>query len=173
MLNFKWALRWYAVALVVIVLDLWSKSIISANFAHEGDSQYITSFFSLSLHFNHGAAFSFLSDAGGWQRWLFTVIAGGVSLGLGYWLAKLDKSRWIEALALSMVLGGALGNLYDRITLGYVVDFLLFHWKANYFPAFNLADAAICGGAGLLLLDAMTSKKGPEANKISEAEHSD
>ena len=119
----------------------------------------ITSFFSLSLHFNQGAAFSFLHDAGGWQRWFFTIVAVAVSAALGRWLAKLDRSRWLEALALSLVLGGALGNLYDRITLGDVVDFLLFHWEDHYFPAFNLADAAICAGAGFLILDAFYGKK--------------
>lgn len=169
MLNLRGALPWYALSLVVLILDLASKAWITSTFAFEGDSQMVTSFFSLSLHYNHGAAFSFLHDAGGWQRWFFMAVAGSVSLALGWWLAKLDKNRWMEALGLSLVLGGALGNLYDRVTLGYVVDFLLFHWRDNYFPAFNLADAGICGGAGLLLLDAFSAKKQPATGAEIEA----
>lgn len=156
----KWAgpWLWYGIALVVIALDLATKKAITQWFEYEGQYQVYAPFFRLGLHYNHGAAFSFLSDAGGWQRWFFTAIAGAVSLGLIYWLAKLDKNRWLEGLALALILGGALGNLYDRITLGYVVDFLIFHWQEHYFPAFNLADSAICGGAGLILLDAFLQR---------------
>jgi signal peptidase II len=158
MLNLPFVLRWYALALLVIVIDLWTKSAISQHFEFEGQSDPYTFFFSLSLHYNHGAAFSFLAQQGGWQRWFFMAIAAGVSLGLGYWLARLPRHKFFEALGLSLVLGGALGNLYDRVTLGYVVDFLLFHWGEAYFPAFNVADMAICGGAAALVWDSLRKK---------------
>ncbi|MEY4590232.1 MAG: hypothetical protein RL497_2308 [Pseudomonadota bacterium] len=155
MLNLPFVLRWYALALAVIVIDLWTKYAITQMFEFEGQSEAYTFFFSLSLHYNHGAAFSFLAQQGGWQRWFFTAVAAAVSLGLGYWLAKLPRHKIIEALGLTLVLGGALGNLYDRVTLGYVVDFLLFHWGEAYFPAFNVADMAICGGAAALVWDSL------------------
>lgn len=161
MLNIKNALRWYALAAVVVFIDLYTKYLITQRFSYEGDHQDYTFFFSLSLHYNHGAAFSFLAQAGGWQRWFFTLVAVTVSLALGYWLMRLPKQKIMEALGLALILGGAIGNLYDRITLGYVVDFLLFHWGDAYFPAFNVADMSICGGAGLLILDALRAK--PEA----------
>ncbi|HMU68097.1 MAG TPA: signal peptidase II [Cellvibrionaceae bacterium] len=156
--NLIYALRWYALALVVIAIDLFTKKAITDTFEYEGQSQPYTFFFSLSLHYNHGAAFSFLAQEGGWQRWFFMGIAAAVSLGLGYWLARLSRQKVIEALGLSLVLGGALGNLYDRVTLGYVVDFLLFHWGDAYFPAFNVADMAICAGAAALVWDSLRKK---------------
>ena len=94
-------------------------------------------------------------------------IAGAVSLGLGYWLARLPRHKIIEALGLSLVLGGALGNLYDRVTLGYVVDFLLFHWGDAYFPAFNVADMAICGGAAALVWDSLRKKANNHDHEIA------
>ena len=152
-------LRWYLLALVVVGIDLVTKYAVAQKFEFEGQSEPYTFFFSLSLHYNHGAAFSFLAQQGGWQRWFFMGIAGAVSVGLGYWLARLPRERVLEALGLSLVLGGALGNLYDRVTLGYVVDFLLFHWGDAYFPAFNVADMAICGGAAALVWDSLRKKE--------------
>ena len=102
---------------------------------------------------NYGAAFSFLSDAGGWQRWFFAVLSTAVSAVITVWIFRLPKSKWIESLALALILGGALGNLYDRVMLGYVVDFLDFHWSGWHFPAFNIADSGISVGAILLILD--------------------
>lgn len=150
-------LRWLALAVLVIVLDQWSKSAISGHFLY-GELLPLTDFFSLVLAHNPGAAFSFLGDAGGWQRWLFTAIA----LGASAWILALlrrhaDQPRFCFGLAL--VLGGALGNLIDRIAYGYVVDFLYFHWDAHYFPAFNLADSAISAGAALLLWDSFSLAK--------------
>lgn len=157
--NALYVLRWYLLALVVVGIDLVSKYAVAQKFEFEGQSEPYTFFFSLSLHYNHGAAFSFLAQQGGWQRWFFMGIAGAVSVGLGYWLARLPRERVLEALGLSLVLGGALGNLYDRVTLGYVVDFLLFHWGDAYFPAFNVADMAICGGAAALVWDSLRKKE--------------
>ena len=102
---------------------------------------------------NYGAAFSFLSDAGGWQRYGFSILAAGVSAVIAVWLARQPTDRWFESLALALILGGALGNLYDRVTLGYVVDFLDFHWSGHHFPAFNVADSGISVGAVMLIID--------------------
>ena len=100
-----------------------------------------------------GVAFSFLSDAGGWQRWFFTVISAAVSVYLLVWLMKLRRQQWLLSMALTLVLGGALGNLWDRVRLGHVIDFISVHWGNAYFPTFNIADAAISVGAVLLIID--------------------
>ncbi|MDO3380789.1 signal peptidase II [Gilvimarinus algae] len=142
---------WYFLALVVIVLDQWSKVAAVAHLQY-GQPVEVTWFFDLTLLHNHGAAFSFLSDAGGWQRWFFTAIAVGMSIAISVWLYRIGRERWLESAALGFVLGGALGNLYDRVTLGYVVDFISVHYKGSYFPAFNLADSAICFGAFLMIV---------------------
>jgi len=149
--------RWFALAALVIVLDQLSKFWISQHFVF-GEVYRITSVFELTLAHNKGAAFSFLSDAGGMQRWLFTVIAIVASA----WIVRLLRKHQEQLLfswALGMILGGALGNLIDRINYGYVVDFLSFHWNEHYFPAFNLADSSITCGAFLLILDNLTEKK--------------
>ena len=148
------SLRWFAVSAAVLLLDQLTKLWIMAGFAL-GDSRYISSFFNLVRAHNEGAAFSFLSDAGGWQRWFFTFLSSAISLVIIVWLTRLPRQKIIEALALSLILGGALGNLYDRITLGYVVDFLDFHWAGWHFAAFNVADMAISVGAGLIIIDAL------------------
>jgi signal peptidase II len=108
------------------------------------------------LH-NTGAAFSFLADAAGWQRWLFTALALIVSIVLTLWLSRIERSAKVLACAVALILGGALGNVIDRLRLGHVIDFIYAHWDQHYFPAFNIADSAICVGAGLLLLDAWLS----------------
>jgi len=147
---------WYSLSLLIIVLDQLSKYWVSASLEY-GQPVVFTSFFNFTLLHNPGAAFSFLSSAGGWQRWLFTAIAAVVSLVLVVWLARVAHRRW-EALALALILGGALGNLYDRVLLGYVVDFIVVHYKGCYWPAFNLADSAITLGAGVLILDMLMGK---------------
>jgi signal peptidase II len=151
------ALRWFALSLVVIVLDQASKLWISAHFAY-GEQLPVVNMFSLVLAHNTGAAFSFLSNAGGLQRWLFTGIAVIASLWMIVLLRK-HAHETLFALALSLVLGGALGNLIDRAFYGYVIDFLLFYWQDHSFPAFNLADSAITCGAALLLLDSFKKDK--------------
>ncbi|MDD2721021.1 MAG: signal peptidase II [Gallionella sp.] len=149
--------RWLALATLIIVLDQISKLLIIGHFNY-GEDYVIASVFSLTLVHNPGAAFSFLSDAGGVQRWLFS----GLAVVASVWMTVLLKrhgDKLLFALALSLILGGALGNLIDRIAYGYVVDFLLFHWDTHYFPAFNLADSAITGGAILLILESLLEKK--------------
>jgi len=143
---------WYLIALIVLVLDQLTKSWVIAEF-YLGQREIITSFFNLVHVHNYGAAFSFLSDAGGWQRWFFAALSALVSAVIIVWISRLPKTRWIESLALALILGGALGNLYDRLVLGYVVDFLDFHWSGSHFPAFNVADSGITMGAILLILD--------------------
>jgi len=147
-------LAWVWIALVIIALDLYTKSLISGSFVY-GEQRVILPIFNLTLLHNPGAAFSFLGDAGGWQRWLFTGIAAGVSLMLVVWLTQLKRDQFWLAIAISFILGGALGNLYDRLTLGYVVDFIQVHWQRHYFPAFNVADSAITVGAIMLIIDAI------------------
>jgi len=119
-----------------------------------------SSYFSWTLAYNTGAAFSFLADSSGWQRWLFALIAVVVSAVLVIWLKRLGRNDTWLAIALALVLGGALGNLYDRIALGHVIDFVLVHWDNRwYFPAFNFADSSITVGAIMLALDMFKSKK--------------
>lgn len=149
--------RWLSLSALVIVLDQTIKLLIINNFYY-GESRSLLSVFSLTLVHNRGAAFSFLSDAGGIQRWLFSFLALAASVGIVLLLRK-HSAKLLFALALSLILGGALGNLIDRIVYGYVVDFLLFHWDAHYFPAFNLADSAITCGAFLLILESFLEKK--------------
>jgi len=149
--------RWLWVSALVIVLDQLSKAWITGHFVY-GETLVILGVFNLVLVHNTGAAFSFLSDAGGMQRWLFSIIAIVASAWI-VWLLRRHGSQPLFALALSMILGGALGNLIDRIAYGYVVDFLQFHWENHYFPAFNLADSAITCGAFLLIFDSFRGKK--------------
>lgn len=156
------SIRWFAIAAVVLLVDQLTKYWIVSGFYH-GQSVTITSFFNLVLVHNEGAAFSFLSEAGGWQRWFFTGISAVVSLVIIVWITRLPKQRWLESLALALVLGGALGNLYDRMVLGYVIDFLDFHWSGKHWPAFNVADSAICVGAILLIWDSLSGKSHAES----------
>jgi signal peptidase II len=149
--------RWLSLSALVIALDQISKYLIINNFIIY-ESYTVLSVFDITHIHNQGAAFSFLSDAGGMQRWLFTAIAAIASASI-IWLLKKHAKEIVFALALSLILGGALGNLIDRINYGYVIDFLLFHWDAHYFPAFNLADSAITGGALLLIWQSFTEKK--------------
>jgi len=122
--------------------------------------------FNFTLLHNTGAAFSFLASESGWQRWFFIALAFFVSLGLGVWLTKLRDDKWV-AFAVALILGGAIGNLYDRITLGYVVDFLHFYWGNYHFPAFNIADTAISIGAGLMILDIFRPKKEQSSEAVN------
>jgi len=154
--------RWLGLSALVILLDQLSKLWISSRFVF-GENLHVLDVFDLVLAHNTGAAFSFLHDAGGMQRWLFSIIATVASVWIVVLLRK-HAGQTLFALALSLVLGGALGNLIDRIAYGYVVDFLSFHWGEYYFPAFNLADSAITGGAFLLILDSFKGiKHGPAA----------
>ena len=141
--------RWLALVLLVLVLDQISKTWVLANF-RPMDRQVVTSFFNLVLVFNPGASFSFLADAGGWQKWLFVVLALGISLWLLSLLRKHARERLLPA-ALSLILGGAIGNVIDRLRFDAVVDFLDFHLAGYHWPAFNVADSAITVGVALML----------------------
>lgn len=152
------ALRWYALALVLIVLDQYTKGLASSALDY-GRPVEVFSWFNLTLQHNSGAAFSFLSDAGGWQRWFFTAVAVVISCALAVWLYLAPRGHWLLALSLGLILGGAIGNLWDRVALGYVVDFISVHYNDWYFPAFNLADSAITVGAGCMLLDSFQTGK--------------
>jgi len=149
--------RWLLLSALVIVLDQLSKAWIINHFAY-GETYTVLSVFNLVLAHNTGAAFSFLNDAGGMQRWLFSIIAICASAWIILLLRK-HRAQVLFSLSLSMILGGALGNLVDRLSYGYVVDFLSFHWDEHYFPAFNLADSAITCGAILLILESLMKDK--------------
>jgi len=145
-------LLWLLLAAVVVAADLWTKALATDQLDY-GVPVEILPVFNLTLQHNTGAAFSFLSDAGGWQRWFFSGIAIVVGLFLLGWLLRLPAGQKTLAASLSLILGGAMGNLWDRLQLGYVVDFISVHYHDYYFPAFNIADSAITIGAGLMLLD--------------------
>lgn len=148
--------HWLLVSAGVIVLDQLTKAWIGANF-RIGEELPVTSFFSLVLAYNTGAAFSFLAWGSGWQRYLFIGLALAVGALLVYLLRR--GGSVIYCLGMALVLGGALGNVWDRMTIGKVVDFLLVHYRHHDFPAFNVADSAITMGAGLLILDSFRQRR--------------
>ncbi len=152
MRNGLYSLPWFALALLVILLDQYTKGLASSGLQY-GQPVRVFWWFNLTLQHNTGAAFSFLHDAGGWQRYFFSAAAIGISIALAIWLTVMHRGQWLLALALGLILGGALGNLWDRVVLGYVVDFISVHYQGRYFPAFNIADSAISVGAVCLLLD--------------------
>ena len=153
-------LGWLVLSVLVLVIDQVSKAHFEGALEMFQQIVVIPDYFSWTLAYNTGAAFSFLADGGGWQRWLFALIAVVVSAVLVVWLKRLGRDDTWLAIALALVLGGALGNLYDRIALGHVIDFILVHWQnRHYVPAFNFADSAITVGAIMLALDMFKSKK--------------
>ncbi len=144
-------LPWLALAFIVLIADQFTKVLI-LGYYQLGGSTPVTDFFNVVRVHNTGAAFSFLADATGWQRWLFTGI-GTVAAAVMVWLLKSHAGQKLFAFALACILGGAVGNVIDRVLYGYVVDFLDFYWRGWHFPAFNLADSAITLGATCLILD--------------------
>ena len=160
-------LLWLGIAFVILLADQFTKLLVVGSFAL-GDSQTVTSFFNLVRVHNSGAAFSMLSNASGWQRWFFTGI-GVVATFFILWLLRSHPTQKLFCFALALVLGGAVGNVIDRIAYGHVVDFLDFHWDwlspvfyQGHFPAFNIADSAISVGAGCLILDELIRvRRGP------------
>ncbi|MEY8263217.1 MAG: signal peptidase II [Bermanella sp.] len=147
-------LKWLWLSLAALVLDFATKQ-MAQHFLTFAQPVYVLPLFDLTLLYNKGAAFSFLASESGWQRWFFTVIALSVSSVMTVWLMKLKANeKWLAA-ALALVIGGAMGNLYDRISYGHVVDFIHLHWDDHYFPAFNIADSAITLGAMMLLIDSL------------------
>lgn len=154
-------LKWLWLAVLVIVVDLGTKALATAMLTYANPVPVVP-LFNLTLLHNTGAAFSFLAGADGWQRWFFVTLALVVSVVLVYWLRSLKRSETWTAIAIVLILGGALGNVYDRVVHGYVVDFLHFYWQDWHFPAFNVADIAITVGAGMMILD-MFRKPSDEA----------
>jgi signal peptidase II len=158
---------WLVLSAVVVMADQLSKSYIAQHF---GEFEFITvlPILEITRMHNVGAAFSFLASASGWQRWVFIGLAGVVSLGIVVWLLRLRRgAHSLLACGLALVLGGALGNVIDRIRLGHVIDFIHFHWDRAYFPAFNVADSAITVGAACLLLDALLEgRRKTDANTV-------
>jgi len=151
-------MKWLWLSVVVVVLDRLSKGIASEWLSlHE--PWVLTGYFNLTLMHNTGAAFSFLHQAGGWQRWFFATLAVAISAILILWLRRLPRGqRWL-ACALALIIGGALGNLWDRLLLGYVVDFIQVHYRHWYWPAFNIADSAISIGAAMLIIDSLRGRR--------------
>ena len=144
-------------AIVTIVFAQITKIWVSSELALYQPVEFLP-FWQWTHARNPGAAFSFLSDAGGWQRWLFTVLALGVSFAFSIWLRRLTKQEWKLNAALALIIGGAIGNLIDRLAYGYVIDFIDVFYANYHFPAFNIADSAITVGAALLLLDSFIRK---------------
>ncbi|KXO13536.1 Lipoprotein signal peptidase [Moritella sp. JT01] len=160
-------LIWLWLAVVVFFIDLGTKTFVVSHF-QLGESVNVLPVFNFTYARNYGAAFSMFADAGGWQRWFFGVIAVSVSGLLIYWLKKQPAQQYWSNIAYALILGGALGNLYDRIIHGYVIDFLHVYWDTSHFPIFNLADTWICIGAAMLILEAiMESKNDKESSNDS------
>ncbi|MCG8015177.1 MAG: signal peptidase II [Candidatus Thiodiazotropha sp. 'RUGA'] len=151
-------INWLWLSFVVILLDQLTKQMADRMLTLY-EPVYVLPIFDLTLLYNKGAAFSFLSDQGGWQRWFFTVLAIVVTTVLTVWLWRLkQQEKWV-AVSLSLIIGGAIGNVIDRILFGHVIDFLHFHYQQHYWPAFNVADSAITLGVGIMLYDALVLAK--------------
>ncbi|MES3025621.1 MAG: signal peptidase II [Pseudomonadota bacterium] len=144
-------LPWLGIAAIVILADQLTKIVITKLFVHY-ESMPVTSFFNLVLVYNPGAAFSFLGNAGGWQRWFFTAI-GVVAVAVMLQMLRKNPSQRLFCWSLALIMGGAIGNVIDRIAYGHVIDFLDFHYAGIHFPAFNVADSAICVGVALFVID--------------------
>lgn len=165
------ASNWLWLSIFVILLDQATKALVIGTVKLQ-DTIALLPFLEIVYLENTGAAFSIFAQASGWQRWFFIVLALSVSVVLMVWLRRIRSDQRFLAVGLSLVLGGALGNVIDRVMHGYVVDFIFFHWRSWYFPAFNIADTAISIGAGCLLIDAFresgqekkAARKAPDAS---------
>ncbi|MGM0477299.1 MAG: signal peptidase II [Pseudomonadota bacterium] len=155
-------LRWLWLTALVLLLDYMTKGLAEAHLAFN-EPVSLLPFLDLRLLYNTGAAFSLLADGGGWQRWLFALLAVAVSVALVVWLARLSRGERSLAAGLALIIGGALGNLVDRLGQGYVVDFVDLHYAGWHWPAFNVADAAITIGAVLVVWDAFRSRREEES----------
>ncbi|EKO3430759.1 signal peptidase II [Vibrio fluvialis] len=152
--------RWLWLALLVFVADIAIKLVVMNSMGYGWENRIeILPFFNLLYVHNYGAAFSFLSDQAGWQRWLFTGIAFAVVGLLAFWMRRLPSSDKWNNMAYALIIGGAVGNVFDRVVHGFVVDYLDFYWDTYHWPAFNLADSAICIGAAMIILDGFRGKK--------------
>jgi signal peptidase II len=160
-----WAL-WLLVSAGVVILDRATKIGITSTFA-PGEARDLLPFLKIVLVYNSGAAFSLLADASGWQRWFFTGVAIAISIGI-VWMLRHGRNDRLASLALALVLGGALGNLWDRLAVGRVVDFVVAHAGGHAFPAFNVADSAITIGVALLILDGLRARRSAPQGKSLE-----
>jgi len=151
-------MKWYGLSLLVIVLDQLSKQFAEAQLVYHKSIAMFPGF-NFTLMYNEGAAFSFLSDAGDWKRWFFTTLSLGVSIVLIVWIKRLESDKRILAAGLALILGGAIGNVIDRILFGHVIDFIDVYYQSHHWPAFNIADSAIVLGACLLILDMFQEHK--------------
>ena len=152
-------LRWLWLSLLVVVLDQWTKYLVLKHLV-PSSSHTISPFLNLTLVYNMGTAFSVLKFIGGWQRWFFVGVISIICLIIIIWMARLQKKQNLLAAGLALVLGGAIGNLLNRICYGFVIDFIDLHLKHLHWPAFNLADSAICIGVGLLLIEMFLAHRG-------------
>ncbi len=153
-------LKWSGLSALVIILDQVSKQFAEAQLLNTvNHTVAVFQGFSFTLAYNEGAAFSFLSNAGGWQRWFFTALSLAISIVLIVWLKRLEQNKRVLAIGLALILGGAIGNLIDRVLYGHVIDFLDVYYQHHHWPAFNVADSAITLGAGLLILDMFQDHK--------------
>lgn len=141
------ALPWLIVSIAVVVLDQWSKAWVLASLPEYTPVPVIDGFWNWYRSYNTGAAFSFLSDAGGWQKYFFMLLAVAISGLLGFWLSRTRRGDWKTALPYALVIGGAIGNVIDRLIHGHVVDFIQWYWRDYHWPSFNIADSAIVAGA--------------------------
>ena len=155
------ALAWLGLSALLVAVDQWTKAVALASLEYLRPVPFIDGFWNWTLVHNYGAAFSFLSDAGGWQRWFFTGLAIVISLGLSVWLARTPRGDWRTALPFALVVAGAVGNVIDRIRFGYVVDFVDWYVGLHHWPAFNVADSAIVVGAVLLVLFSFKAPPAP------------
>ena len=160
-------LRWLWLTLVFLVLDQITKYWVAGSMELY-QSIAVTSFFNITYVHNPGAAFSFLADQAGWQRWFFAVIAAAASLVFIYWLAKTPKQNRGLSIAFALLLSGAVGNLFDRVLLGYVIDFLDFYVKGYHWPAFNVADSMIFIGAVLMVIDSFGKNSDEDVKSLTE-----
>lgn len=145
-------LQWIWISVIFFIIDQWTKQLAETHL-FEGERFEVMPFFNFTLAYNKGAAFSFLANQGGWQVFFFATISTVVSIGLLYWLYTLTaKNRWLS-IALSLIFSGAMGNLYDRLTMGKVVDFIDWYYASYHFPAFNVADSVIFLGAAMMIYD--------------------
>lgn len=156
----KLMLKWLWLSIVVILLDQGTKYLAESQLQLY-ESVTVLPFFNFTLVYNTGAAFSFLADAGGWQRWFFVGLSLTVSLGLIFWLYRLQPNAHWDAAAVALILGGALGNVIDRLWYGYVIDFIDLYYQSWHWPAFNIADSAITVGAALLILQGLFGQSAP------------
>ena len=153
-------MAWLLLSVAVIVLDQWSKAWVLSSLPEYTAVPVIDGFWNWYRTYNTGAAFSFLADAGGWQTVFFTALAFAISGLLGWWLWRTPRGDWRQALPYALVIGGALCNVIDRLIHGHVIDFIQWHWRGHYWPAFNIADAAIVGGAiGIAVFGLLDGKR--------------